>query len=194
MNCPHEKKDQYDEMHQHLKQHLLKYVKNEDIQGMELSSLIRILANFYSAAIAQKAGSGDLSGPRMGILLRLMIADESGSSSGISPTQLSHFQHVKKNTISSLLRGLEESGLIERLPDPQDRRAFLIHITQKGKLLVKTVGPERLKMMNDLASDLTNEEKKQLISLLDKLRRSMRDRVDISFSQVMSESNSPIDD
>jgi len=194
MNCTHEKEDHYEEMHKQLKQHLLKYVKNEDIQGMELSSLIRILANIYSAAIAQKAGPDELSGPRMGILLRLMIADESGSSFGISPTQLSHYQHVKKNTISSLLRGLEESSLIERMPDPQDKRAFMIRITQKGKQLVKTVGPERLKMMNDLASDLTDEEKKQLITLLDKLRKSMRDRVDLSFNQVMNESNSPLDD
>ena len=175
MDFTNKKDDPFEEMHDHLVKHLLQFLDNDDIQGLEISSLVRIVANLYSAVIFQDNKSGELSGPRMGILFRLIVAEEKGMTQGISPTQLSHFQHVKKNTISSLLRGLEENGLIERHPDPNDKRGYLIKITQTGKDMIKRTGPYRLKLMNDLASGLTQDEKKQLIQLLEKLRKSIKD-------------------
>lgn len=180
MHFMDEREEHFEEMRSHLIQHLMKYSDHVDIQGLELGSLIRILANYYSAAIIHKASLGELSGPRMGILLRLLAAEENGNLQGINPTMLSRYQHVKKNTISSLLRGLEESGLIERTLDPQDKRVFLIRITEAGKDLIKSSGPKRLAMMNDLSSGLTQEEKAQLIILLEKLRHSIKDKADFS--------------
>jgi DNA-binding MarR family transcriptional regulator len=184
MDFMHGNEDQFDKMRQHMQQHLLKYTNGADIQGLELSSLIRVVANYYSAAVAHKTDFGELSGPRMGILLRLLVAEESGNDQGFSPTVLSHFQNVKKNTISSLLSGLEEDGLIERTLDPEDKRAFKIRITTIGKELIKAMGPERLKMMNDLSSGLSADEKKQLIFLLEKLRKSIRKEAGFSLKPV----------
>jgi len=177
-------------MREHLIKHLLTMTNGADIKGLELSSLIRTLANYYAAIVAQKKVPGELSGPRMGILIRLLVAENSGNKNGINPTALSHFQNVKKNTISSLLRGLEESGYVERNLDPNDKRVFLIRITEKGRKMMETVGPERLKTMNDLASDLTDEEKTQLIFLLEKLRISMRNHVDFP---LQAGPESPVD-
>ncbi len=181
MTCHHEKEDQFEKMREHLTKHLLSMTNGVDIKGLELSSLIRMLANYYAAIVAHKMVPGELSGPRMGILIRLLVAEKSGNLDGINPTALSHFQNVKKNTISSLLRGLEESGYVERNLDPNDKRVFLIRITEKGRKMMETVGPQRLTMMNDLASDLTDDEKTQLIFLLEKLRKSMKKRVDFPF-------------
>lgn len=178
MTCHHENEDHYEKMREHLTNHLLTMTNGADIKGIELSSLIRMLANYYAAIIAQKTLPGELSGPRMGILIRLLVAEKNGNTEGINPTTLSHFQNVKKNTISSLLRGLEESGYVERNLDPTDKRVFLIRISEKGRKMMETVGPERLKMMNDLSADLSDDEKTQLIYLLEKLRKSMRNHVD----------------
>lgn len=178
MNCQHNNEDHYEEMRGHLTKHLKAMTNGADIKGLELSGLIRMLANYYAAIVAHKMEPGELSGPRMGILIRLLVAERSGNKDGINPTALSRFQNVKKNTISSLLRGLEESGYIERNLDPNDKRVFLIRITEAGRKMMETVGPQRLKTMNDLASDLSDEEKTQLIFLLEKLRTSMRSHVD----------------
>jgi DNA-binding MarR family transcriptional regulator len=171
-------------MKAHLSQHLISMANGVDIKGLELSGLIRILANNYAAIISHKLLPGELSGPRMGILIRLMVAEKSGNMDGINPTALSHFQNVKKNTISSLLRGLEESGYVERNLDPKDKRVFLIRITEAGRKMMQTVGPQRLNMMNDLASELTDEEKTQLIFLLEKLRASMQKKVDFTLHET----------
>lgn len=177
MTCNFAEEDRYEKMKEHLSKHLISMANGADIKGMELSGLIRILANNYAAIISHKLLPGELSGPRMGILIRLLVAEKSGNMDGINPTALSRYQNVKKNTISSLLRGLEESGYVERNLDPKDKRVFLIRITEAGRKMMQTVGPQRLNMMNDLASDLTDEEKTQLISLLEKLRRSMQKKV-----------------
>jgi DNA-binding MarR family transcriptional regulator len=103
----------------------------------------------------------------------LMVEQDAGNLQGLNPTRLSHYQNVKKNTISSLLRGLEEQGLVERTLDPEDKRGFFIRITPAGrKLLVDTI-PSRLQGINQMTSGLTLAEKQQMIGLLDKLRRSV---------------------
>ena len=191
MTCRYGNEDRFEKMREHLTNHLLSMTNGADIKGLELSSLIRMLANYYAAIVAQKKVPGELSGPRMGILIRLLVAEKSGNMDGINPTALSHFQNVKKNTISSLLRGLEESGFVERNLDPNDKRVFLIRITEKGRKMMETVGPERLKMMNDLASDLSDEEKAQLIFLLEKLRKSMQNHIDFPIQVSPDSSDDP---
>lgn len=191
MKCHHENENHFDKMREHLKKHLLSMTNGVDIKGLEISSLIRMLANYYAAIITHKMEPGEISGPRMGILIRLLVAEQEGNTDGINPTALSHFQNVKKNTISSLLRGLEDSGYIERNMDPKDKRVFLIRITEKGRKMMETVGPQRLAMMNDLSSELTDEEKAQLIFLLEKLLTSMQKRVDFPFHPTPDNDGDP---
>ena len=145
----------------------------EDIRGMEIAHGIRSLSRLFDLAVARSAEFGELSGPRLGILLRLVMEEERGNAAGINPTRLSHFQDVKKNTITSLIKGLEESGFIERTPDPSDRRAALLRITPAGREQVRSTAPARFAFMNRAASSLTEPERDQLLALLEKLRLSV---------------------
>ncbi len=144
----------------------------EDIRGMEIAHDIRVLSRLYDLAISRSPEFGELSGPRLGILLRLLMEEEHGNTEGVNPTRLSHFQDVKKNTITALLKGLEESGLIERAPDPSDRRAALVRISPAGRELVRSTAPARFAFMNRVAAGLDKSECDQLLVLLDKLRAS----------------------
>jgi DNA-binding MarR family transcriptional regulator len=47
-------------------------------------------------------------------------------------TDLAEQAQVTKQTASLLVAALEHEGLVERVPDPADRRARLIRFTQKG--------------------------------------------------------------
>ena len=59
----------------------------------------------------------------------------------MSPTHLSRCQSVSKNTISSLIGGLEEQGLVERELDRDDKRVFRIHLTDAGRQAVRRPRP-----------------------------------------------------
>ncbi len=159
--------------YQQAHERLFEMAAGQDIRGMEIAQAIRIVGKLINLAVAHSLEAHDLSGPRLGILLMLYMEEEKGNTTGINPTRLSHYQHVKKNTTTSLLKGLEESGLVERAPHPVDRRATLIRITPAGRELVRSDAPLRFKFMDQLTSGLTEGERDQLILLLNKLRTSL---------------------
>jgi DNA-binding MarR family transcriptional regulator len=159
--------------HKQWLQHLKEMSSGRDIRGIEIAHSIRVLGRLIDTAVNQSPDFGELSGPRLSILLRLMGEEARGNFSGINPTQISHYQNVRKNTITSLLKGLEEHGLIERSSDPQDRRGFLIRITPAGRELVRSTAPARIEFMEQIVSSLSSDERDQLIFLLDKLRLTL---------------------
>ena len=144
----------------------------EDLSGAELSRLIRLIATGYETIFKARMKEEGLSSPRWRILLHLFMAEEMGEP-GVSPTELAQARGVSKNTISSLLRSLEEQALVTRAVSPTDRRSFIIQLTDKGRELVRTRSPQHLRFLNELAGDLTPEEREQLIALLRKLYQSL---------------------
>ena len=119
----------------------------------------------------------------------LSAEERCGRGAGISPTHLSQRQNVSKNTISVLLRGLEEQGLIERTLVPDDRRAFQIRLTDAGRTLVETTAPAHIAFLNAVAAGLTADESAQLIELLQKLHRSLSSGASKQLSVVSCQSS-----
>ena len=144
-----------------------------DTTGVELMRLVRIVANYYDSAVDGKLSEVGLSGSRWYLLLRLFAEERRQGLDGVSPTRLSQGQSVSKNTISALLRGLEEQGLIERALDAQDKRVFRIRLTAAGRELIQDTAPENIRYFNHLVSGLSAAECSQLIELLAKLHSSM---------------------
>jgi len=152
---------------------LRELVGDVDPTGLELLRLVKIVSNQYDALVGERLRAADLSGSRWRLLLRLHGEEQDADSQGISPTHLSRCQNVSKNTISALLRGLEEQGLIERTLDPDDKRAFRIRLTEAGRARVRETAPQHLAFLNTLIEGLTPDERGQLIQLLGKLRHSL---------------------
>ncbi len=145
----------------------------DDVSGIEITSSIAILANLYDAFASQADEHSDLSGARWGLLMRLLEEESLGNCDGITPTFLSRARNVSKNTTSSLLRGLEDQGLIERNLDPNDRRIFRIRLTEKGRALTQKISPKRIALLSSLSNGLKKNEREQLITLLGKLIHSL---------------------
>jgi DNA-binding MarR family transcriptional regulator len=162
---PHEK---IENMRAHLRERLHTLTGEDQSAGVEIASLVRMLGNQYEALIEQHTHGDGLSGPRWGLLLRLAAEEENGRD-GITPTDLSQTQNVSKNTISALLRGLEDQGLISRELCQDDRRIFRIRLTPAGRAVIRTSGPQRVAWMNQLVAPLAPEEQAQLIHLMGKL-------------------------
>lgn len=156
-----------------MREQMRRLVGSEDISGIELLGALRALMRVYHVAEMQVAGGEELSGPRWAVLLRLASEEQVGKEQGSTPTDLSRFHGVSKNTISSLLRGLEDQGYIERTLDPDDYRAFHIQLTPAGRELVRSSAPDHFAHINRLASDLDAEERARLIASLQKLYRSV---------------------
>ena len=90
-------------------------------------------------------------------------------SPGLSPTALTESLLVSSGTMTNRLDHLEGKGLVERVPNPGDRRAVDIHLTRKGvKLVDKAIG-EHVDNEADALSVLSQAERRRLDAALRKL-------------------------
>ena len=73
--------------------------------------------------------------------------------------------------IPVIVKNLEKDGFITREQDESDKRRFILDLTEKGKDLMDEIVPENLKFMDELISLWDDEEKEELIILMNKFRR-----------------------
>jgi DNA-binding MarR family transcriptional regulator len=175
MHLTHE---EHDQVRLQIYQHIKTLFQVENMQGVDIFSTISRIQQLSEMLNCHECDGQDLSMPRWRILLRLFIAEQRGNTNGLTPTELSHFRQVSKNTISSLLRGLEEQGLVTREMDAKDLRIFRIHLTEKGRLFFMDTAPRRIEGLNQLLSSLSETETQELTALLHKLHQSLERRFD----------------
>jgi DNA-binding MarR family transcriptional regulator len=60
-----------------------------------------------------------------------------GDEKGTNPTELARASLITSGAMTSRLDRLERAGLIERRPDPRDRRGVLVHLTEQGEPLAE---------------------------------------------------------
>ena len=53
---------------------------------------------------------------------------------GINQESISKILHLDKATIGRAVKKLMEHGYVRRDKDPNDKRAYILHITKKGKI------------------------------------------------------------
>jgi DNA-binding MarR family transcriptional regulator len=151
----------------------------EDVSsmGMELASLVKLVSNLYEGLRRAHPGPHGISAQRWGVLMFILVEEQKGMKEGVTPTMITRCQQVSKNTVSALLRGLEEQGLVERSLDAKDRRLFRFKLTTAGRELIHATTLKRLTYLNDLASGLTPDQQAQLAVLLGVLFHSINRRV-----------------
>ena len=165
-----------DHLHLQIYRQIQNLFQMDDLRGVEIIAALNRITQLSELVDAQRFDLPDLSLPRWRLLLHLFLTEQLKSSAGLTPTELSQFQQVSKNTISALLRGLEEQGLIRRELDSDDLRVFRIHLTDAGRQLILDTAPRRIAGLNQMLAVLPDEEVEQLTLLLTKLRHSLEDQ------------------
>lgn len=68
-----------------------------------------------------------------------------------------------------VIDNLGKDGLVRRYPDPEDRRASLISLTEKGAQIMEDIFPRHVENICSIFEILEAEEKLTLVKLLKKL-------------------------
>ncbi len=79
-----------------------------------------------------------------------------------------HF-YIRNPTVTRVLQNLERKGLVERQINPQDNRSKVICLTEKAKAMENLLYRLGDDLEGKLTSNLTLEDKKELLRLLKKL-------------------------
>ncbi|MDQ0223135.1 MarR family winged helix-turn-helix transcriptional regulator [Streptococcus moroccensis] len=69
-----------------------------------------------------------------------------------------------------VIKNMIRDGLITRQPNPLDKRACLISLTDKGRAFIETILPDHYQNVGRIFSVLTDEEQDLLVSLLKKFK------------------------
>ncbi|MDX1665342.1 MAG: MarR family transcriptional regulator, partial [Candidatus Promineifilaceae bacterium] len=139
-------------------------------RAIQLMDQMRMVAHsLYQIGELSVAATG-LSYAKMRLLIGLLYSAEvEGRADGVNPSEISERQGTSRNTISSLIRDLEEEGLIRRTLDPDDRRRFNIQLTEAGQELVLAHVTRHLHVLGDCFAVLDGAQHETLSRLLGEL-------------------------
>ena len=110
-----------------------------------------------------------LSMPQFGILMQLHYRGNCGVS------DISNWFDVTNAAASQLVDKLVQSGFVQREEDPQDRRAKLLNLTDKGRELIQQSIEERYRWVDQLAEELTAEERAKVSEALDIMTQAAKE-------------------
>ena len=108
-------------------------------------------------------------GVSFGEFLVLAALRRAGPPYRMNPTRLFNSVILSSGAMTNRLDRLEEMGLVERQPDPSDRRGRLVALTDRGRELVDAAVVDHLENEERLLEALDAAEREQLAALLRKL-------------------------
>jgi DNA-binding MarR family transcriptional regulator len=90
---------------------------------------------------------------------------------GLRMNELSRLLMVTGGNITAIVDQLEKEGLVERLDDSADRRAFRIRLTRAGEKSFTEMARAHEQWVVELLAGLTRKEHDELLKLLAKLKQ-----------------------
>jgi len=124
--------------------------------------LLRVATDLSVALDACLSKHGLLQG-RWWVLILLMREDSVTST----PSVLAEKAGVTRATMTGLIDGLEQSGLVERVYTKDDRRSVLIRLTDAGQAKLDAVMPDYYRRVRKCMQSLDDEKRAQLQQILE---------------------------
>lgn len=144
---------------------------NPDV--IRLMGQLRMVAHRLYLMSEQGLSDADLSYAQFRLLVSLLYSEMIDQRRALNPSEISRMQGTSRNTISALIRSLEESGFIERALDPDDRRKFNIRLTDAGRNVVKTHSAEHFHLLDTVFTILDPREIETLTQLLERVGQAL---------------------
>jgi DNA-binding MarR family transcriptional regulator len=85
--------------------------------------------------------------------------------------ELSERLHIVPRSATEVVDGLQERGWCLRVPDPADRRATVVSLTDAGRALAESIRAAQQDQARSYFAVLGGDERAQLAAILDRLTR-----------------------
>lgn len=134
-----------------------------DVAPMEVLSRVSRLARHLDRARSQAFATHGLESWEFDVLAALRRA---GAPYQLSPGRLLKETLVTSGTMTNRVDRLAARGLVERLPDPADRRGVLVQLTTAGRDAVDAALADLLAHERTLLAAVTDRDQAKLARLL----------------------------
>lgn len=92
---------------------------------------------------------------------------------------------IQPGSASEVIGKLESAGLLTRTPSEEDRRTSVVKLTDEGQTKAEEAAQQRKKRHTEMFSCLSDEDKADLLMLLEKVNHDWRNR----YGEKMSKEN-----
>ncbi len=110
---------------------------------------------------------------------------------GIHQGGLADILELEPATLARHLDRLEDTGWIERRPDPSDRRAWRLHLTGKATPVLEKMGDLVEITTREALAGLSREERERLQAQLLTIRANLTDRPEAETRAAVEEAAGP---
>jgi len=131
-----------------------------------------LLRRVQSIHVSTSSGEVDLDRSGYGILGRL--ADEGPQRIGLLAAAFG----LDPSTITRQVQALEKINLVHRHPDPQDRRASILDLTEEGREVLERTRSFRRKRLEEVLADWPRVDREEFGRLLTQMNTSITDLVE----------------
>lgn len=142
-------------------------VRADDRRDLKLGFLIHDVSRMRRKAFDQFMKPLGVTRTQWWVLAHLSRHD------GMMQTQLADLLEVGKASLGTVIERLEVSGLIERRPDPIDRRAKRIYLARTAQNLLEKMTSFERSFNEQILQGLSPAERDQLVALLSVLKQSL---------------------
>lgn len=94
---------------------------------------------------------------------------------GINQSALADMLELDAMTLCRMVDRLQAAEMVERRPDPADRRAWQLFLTSKGSALTEQLTPIGEQLLQEAMTALTDQDQQQLQDLLELVRCNLQD-------------------
>ena len=138
----------------------------EDHLAAQLSDAARLLRRAFDA----RARTIGVTRPQWQVLTVLRRHE------GINQGGLADLLEVEPITVCRMVDRLQEAELVERRPDPADRRSWRLHLTGKATELLQTLRPLADELVEQALDGVGEAERATLSAALNRIRANLVQR------------------
>jgi DNA-binding MarR family transcriptional regulator len=131
--------------------------------GSPAAFLLAQVGAHAASKFAERLATLELAPPHAGIL-RILSA-----TPAITQQTLAAMLGMVPSRLVALVDDMEARGLIERRENPDDRRRYALHVTERGNSTLEMIGRVSREHSQSLFAALSQDEKRQLATLLQRV-------------------------
>jgi len=137
------------------------------IEGAPIGTALLQVVRAHARVAAELLGEVGIVPPHEVVLLHL------DAHQPVSQTELVHYLGRDRSTVSATLQAMERAGLVTRGPAPNDRRAMVVALTDKGRAAVPRVRAAWHELERRTSGALTPKQQADLITALSAVRDAL---------------------
>jgi DNA-binding MarR family transcriptional regulator len=131
--------------------------------GTLLAQVSRLLRRSFD----ERARGMGVTRPQWQVMSLLRL--NAGSNQG----NLAEMLEVEPITLGRMIDRLQDAQLVERRPDPADRRAWRLHLTGKGQALLDQLMPSAMETLDSAMEGIEEAERNLFREILARMRANL---------------------